>query len=317
MRLITDQVTNIRLRPSPREDIGATKRASGKQIAPFAGGAMSFRFNMLLGDAGIDPAGVRLLRHQPMVAGKALADVWRTDPRGFEAYQAYQNAGQRTGFARAYWAAFIGTWDGRTMFAGLYEVGSPALVDQPFVSPISGAPHHGAEYDRYPTKLSTRLSDYAGRLYVAWGGGASGKRAWSQRAEAQDKVVSELHLEAVERPFPGLMNIAASLSAIGEAPPTWQRALAASRGVYLLTCPRDGSLYVGSATAEGGFWVRWSEYRANGHGGNIALAEREPSDFTVSVLQVAGSADTSDDILAAEAVWKRKLLTRELHLNRN
>ena len=278
---------------------------------------MSFRFNMLLTDMGIDPAEVRLLRHQPVVCGKPLIDVWRNNLAEFEAYQSYQTAGQRASFARHYWASFIGTWDGRTLFVGLYEVGMPTQVEEPFTSPISLERHEARTYDRYPASASALLEQLRGRLYIEWGGGPSGKRAWSQRAEAQDKVISQLCLDAVERPFPGLMNLTLPLSALADAPTTWVQALASSRGVYLLTCPRDGGLYVGSATAEGGFHTRWEQYRANGHGGNVALIGREPSDFIVSILQVAGSTDSSDDILAAEAIWKRKLASRELGLNRN
>lgn len=278
---------------------------------------MPFRFNMLLEQAGIDPAEVRLLRHQPTVAGKSLIEIWRTDRSAFKAYQSYQTAGQRTSFARPYWASFIGTWDGRTVFVGLYEVGAPALVEQKFTAPVSDQPIGPGASDVYPTSLSPHLADHQGRLYVEWGGGASGKRAWSQRAEQQDKIITELRLDAAERPFPGLMNITMPLSTVADAPPTWAEALRTSRGVYLLTCPRDGSLYVGSAAAEGGFWARWSDYRANGHGGNVALIDREPSDFIVSILEVAGSVASPDDILAAEALWKRKLLSRELGLNRN
>jgi hypothetical protein len=278
---------------------------------------MPFRFNSLLEDAGIDPAQVRLLRHHPAVGGKTLADVWRTNTAAFAEYQETQATAQRSGFARPWWASFVGTWDGRTLFVGLFEVGAPVALVGPFVAALSGISHKGGLYDRYPTTPSDHLQEYAGRLYIEWGGGASGKRAWSQRAELQNKLVTELHVDAIERPFPGLMKIALPLSGFEHAPPTWAQALAMSRGVYLLTCPRDGSLYVGSATAEGGFWSRWSEYRTNGHGGNIALVGREPSDFIVSVLEVAGSADTLDDILAAEAVWKRKLNSRSLGLNRN
>jgi hypothetical protein len=138
-----------------------------------------------------------------------------------------------------------------------------------------------------------------------------------QRAEAQDKIITELRLDAVEQPFPGIMDLTSPLSALDTAPASWALPLAAAKGVYLLSCPRDGSLYVGSATGEGGFWSRWAEYRANGHGGNVALRDREPSDFVVSVLQVAGSNETQDDILAAEAVWKRKFNSRTVGLNRN
>ena len=156
-----------------------------------------------------------------------------------------------------------------------------------------------------------------GIITIGWGGGSSGKRAWVQRAEGQDKLVTELHLGAPEEPFPGIMEVNAPLSSLSDAPPGWIQRLAAAKGVYLLSSPHDGSLYVGSAIGDGGFWPRWMEYRSNGHGGNVALVGRERSDFVVSVLQVAGLVDTDDAILAMEDRWKRKLQSRTLGLNRN
>ena len=275
------------------------------------------RFNMLLEDAGIAPSAVRLLRHQPKVAGTALVDVLRTDRALLEEYQALQPLAKRAHFTRPYWASLIGTWDGRTVFAGLYAVGSPNTLMSDTPAPISGVIEPAGTIDRYPTEHLDLLAAYEGKLYIDWGGGASGKRAWVQRAEAQDKLITELHLGAPEEPFPGVMEVSASLSSLGDAPSGWIQRLAAAKGVYLLSCPRDGSLYVGSAIGEGGFWARWSEYRANGHGGNVALIGRERSDFVVSVLQVAGSADSDDAILAMEDRWKRKLQSRSLGLNRN
>jgi hypothetical protein len=279
---------------------------------------MPFRFNMLLRDAGLDPAEVRLLRHQSDLPDRrSLLDWWHHDRAAFEAYQALQLNAKRASFARPYWAAFFGTWDGRTVFAGLYQVGAPVVFDHQHDEPISGHQFPPGVADRYETELTEHLAAYSGRLYIDWGGGSSGKRAWSQRAEAQDKLVTELHLDVAERPFPGLMELAAPLSTIVEVPPGWAQRLAEARGVYLLTCPRTGELYVGSATAAGGFWTRWSDYVRTGHGGNVALLDREPSDWIVSVLEVAGSAQTSDDILAIEQRWKRKLRSKELGLNRN
>lgn len=278
---------------------------------------MPFRFNMLLTDAGIAPSEVRLLRHQPTVAGQSLLDIWRTDRPLFEQYQALQLNARRGEFSRPYWASFIGTWDGKTLFTGLYSVGSPERIDEAIISPISGIEHPADELDRFTVTADDAASEYAGKLFIDWGGGASGKRAWVQRAELQDKVITELHRDGTQRPFPGLMHLANPLSTLADAPSEWVQQLSAANGVYLLTCPRDGSLYVGSATAEGGFWSRWANYRMNGHGGNVAMIDRERSDYIVSVLQVAGSTDTYDDILAAERLWKRKLQTRELGLNRN
>ena len=93
--------------------------------------------------------------------------------------------------------------------------------------------------------------------------------------------------------------------------------LQSSRGIYLLTCPETKELYVGSATGEGGFWHRWQEYVQTGHGGDVALKSRDPSDYQVSILEAAGTAQTQDDIIKMEVQWKIKLQCREMGLNRN
>jgi len=87
--------------------------------------------------------------------------------------------------------------------------------------------------------------------------------------------------------------------------------------VYLLTCPRTKEQYVGKASGAEGFWSRWRQYVTNDHGGNIALKSREYSDYHVSVLEVAGSAATAEDVLAMESRWKKKLKSQEMGLNRN
>jgi hypothetical protein len=93
--------------------------------------------------------------------------------------------------------------------------------------------------------------------------------------------------------------------------------LSASRGVYLLTCPKTREQYVGSASGAGGFHARWMSYVRDGHGGNVGLKTRDPSDYQVSILEVAGSAATPEDVLAMEGLWKQKLQSREMGLNKN
>jgi hypothetical protein len=85
----------------------------------------------------------------------------------------------------------------------------------------------------------------------------------------------------------------------------------------LLTCPETQEQYVGSAYGEEGFWHRWQEYVQTGHGGNVALKSRDPSDYQVSILEVAGTSRTPEEILAMETLWKEKLQSREMGLNRN
>ncbi len=279
---------------------------------------MPFRFNQLLVEAGLDPADVRLLRHQTgMGRGRSLLEAWRTDRPAFDAFQSLQLTARRASFARPYWAAFFGTWDGRTLFGSLYQACDPVRLEEAVEVPLTGTIEPAGTVDRYTTRITDLVAEYSGRLYVDWGGGSSGRRSWSQRADAQDKLVTELHLDQAEQPFPGYMALSASLSVIAESPAGWVQRLSEAGGIYLLACPRTGELYVGSATAAGGFWARWQEYLRSGHGGNIALMDREPSDWRVSILQVAGSADSADDILAMEALWKHKLQSRELGLNRN
>ncbi|HEX7184206.1 MAG TPA: GIY-YIG nuclease family protein, partial [Thermoanaerobaculia bacterium] len=88
-------------------------------------------------------------------------------------------------------------------------------------------------------------------------------------------------------------------------------------GVYLLTCPKTREQYVGSATGEEGFWGRWQNYLETGHGGNVGLQSRDMSDYQVSILEVAGTAATRDDILRMEGRWQSKLQSQEMGLNRN
>jgi len=53
------------------------------------------------------------------------------------------------------------------------------------------------------------------------------------------------------------------------------------------------------------------------HGGNLGLKSRDPSDYQVAILEVAGTAADHKDILSMEGRWQRKLQSREMGLNRN
>ncbi len=47
------------------------------------------------------------------------------------------------------------------------------------------------------------------------------------------------------------------------------------------------------------------------------LRDQTPSDYQVSILEVAGSAATIEEIVNMEDLWKRKLQSREMGLNKN
>ena len=271
---------------------------------------MELKFNSLIRDAGIDPRQVRLLRHQTVLPdGRTPFDLWVQDRDLFNEYQSYQQHARRSFFLSPYWSTFVGLPDGRTMFSGLYRVDQPQLVSEAYVL-ATGQAFEGGIDDRYPLQPVDDLSGYRGILYVEWGGGASGKRAWTQRADLQDKTITELHLKRALEPFPGFGAFIEPLSRIPKLPESWTQRLSDTKGVYLLTCPDNDELYVGSATGSRGFLGRWLEYDANGHGGNVVLKQRGRKNYQVSILEVAGSHDSDDDIRAAEQRWMRKLRSK-------
>jgi hypothetical protein len=201
-----------------------------------------------------------------------------------------------------------------TMFAGLYSVTYKGLLQQDTPMPHTEGIDKAGECDDYELELLDELSDLIGKLFIDWGGGAI---AWVQYADRKNKTITELHKSFKEPEFPGFMNFIQQLSKLENLPLSWISALKSSRGVYLLTCPKTKEQYVGSATGQDGFWGRWQAYIQTGHGGNVELMKRDPSDYQVSILEVAGTSSTSDDILKMESRWKKKLQSKEMGLNRN
>lgn len=277
---------------------------------------MPLTLNTILVGAGVDLRDVLLLRHQDSqaVTGKSLYALWRDERPLFEDYQRRQRADFRSRFSKRIWASFVGAPHGETLFAGLYVSSGSQLSAEPWTAPTSNRVTPAGHDYVFDLALAPELSELIGRLYIDWG---RGMRSWVQHAARRDKPVLEVRRELKEPDFPGYGAFIAQLSDLQSLPLSWGAALAASRGVYLLSCPRTNEQYVGSATGAGGFLSRWREYAASGHGGNIALKSRDPSDYRVSILEVAGSAAMLEDILAMEARWKAKLQSREMGLNRN
>jgi hypothetical protein len=278
---------------------------------------MPIFFNSLLAQIDLKPEKVILLRHQDKRAtrGRTPYELWRDDPPTFENYQSIQSFENRSKFVRApFWASFVVTPDGSTMFVGLYAAKYIGVLATNAPKPQCDGVDLAGSCDVYDLLTDERLADLKGRVIIEWG---DGTRAWVQRADNQNKHIIEVRSEFKEPDFPGFLNFTKPLSKVEGLPRTWVEHLKHTTGVYLLTCPKTKEQYVGSASGEEGFWHRWMEYVKTGHGGNIALKSREYSDYQVSILEVAGSASNGDDILKMESKWKEKLQSREMGLNRN
>jgi len=278
---------------------------------------MPIYFNSLLVQFEISPTSVVLLRHQDKSAasGRTPYELWRDNRDAFEEYQMLQNFDNRSRLSRAsLWASFVGTPNGGTMFVGIYAATRTGTLEVDTPRPHKEGVDLAGSLDKYDLRLDQRFIDLEGKLFVEWG---KGTRAWIQRADKRNKAISELRTEFKEPEFPGLLNFIEPLSKLEALPATWISVLKEAAGVYLLTCSQTKEQYVGSASGAEGFWSRWCQYVTNNHGGNIGLKSREYSDYHVSVLEVAGTAATREDVLAMESRWKKKLKSQEMGLNRN
>lgn len=279
---------------------------------------MALTFNTILLGAGLDPGEVRLLRHQAgPYDGRTPYTLWRDRLDDFLTYQSIQSAQNRSRLASPYWTGFVVTPAQATLFVGLWRITPLGPCDAQMMDPLRHVPvtQGGArELDLYRQDQVDEAVDLIGRVTIDWG---AGTRSWIQRAGYQAKPVVEITRAFQEDAFPGYAEFVANLSAVETLPATWLTALRAARGVYLLTCPRTREQYVGSATGEDGLLGRWLGYVRDGHGGNVGLKSRDPSDYQVSILEMSGSNASTDEVVRAEQRWKSKLQSREMGLNRN
>jgi hypothetical protein len=276
------------------------------------------RFTDLLEKAGLDPVEVRLLRHQTKApTGRTPYGLWRDNRPAFEDYQSVQTSANRASLAAPIWASFVAPPTGGSLFAGIYAAERIGGAPPGWLDPlhqVAGNTLTVDTLDQYRTELTSHLETYIGRLWIEWGAGA---RKWVQRPDRQNKPIVELTRTFREDAFPGYTHFVTDVSQVEALPATWVSALRAARGIYLLTSAKTKEQYVGSATGEGGFFGRWINYAQDGHGGNLGLKSSEPGDYQVSILEVSGSAATIDEIRSIEQLWKRKLQSREMGLNRN
>ena len=277
---------------------------------------MPILLNTILTEAGLNLADVRLLRHKDSRATKGSSpyELWRDNRRQFDLYQSTQGIRSRKKLKARYWASFVVTPSDETMFVGIYSAKYRGLLEQDTPTPQMDGVDKAGSCDVYNLTLESAIEDLIGKLFIDWG---PGERAWIQQAERQNKRVTRLRTEFKEPEFPGFMNFINPLSTLDKLPNGWITALRSSKGIYLLTCPKTKEQYVGSASGEDGFWGRWQNYIQTGHGGDVALKSRDTSDYQVSILEVAGTASTPDDIMKMEVRWKLKLQSREMGLNRN
>lgn len=201
----------------------------------------------------------------------------------------------------------------RWLYVGAFDSGPPVKPDD--------GPY------RYGLRRRPLCDELQGRLVVQYA--RPGRQSYllgetcASTMNVHELRAEPMHLEEfpgfkkVDLPFPELEIV------VRQNTTSWRTALSNVAGVYLISDPEAGKLYVGSATGEGGIWNRWCSY-TDGHGNNKALAElvtREGTPrahaFRFSILEIADVHASADEVLQRESHWKRVLLTRDHGYNRN
>jgi hypothetical protein len=274
-------------------------------------------FNQLLLVGDLPPETVRLLRHRDATPRihRALYDAaMKRDPR-FAQYQEHQGTPQVIAKFRdaTYLAAFVAEpLSQQTVFAGVWERLEERTEHQG--NPFAPAPPT-SRVTEFNTRRVERFDEYCGRLVIDWGDGA---RAWVQRANNQDKPIVEIRNTKRDPDFAGFLAFQISLDQVEGLYASWIQVLRNARGIYLLVRRTTGEQYVGSASGSDGFFGRWLCYQ-DGHGGNVGMRElaADAAEYDVHILEVAASHATIEDIYGRESMWKTKLGTRAVGLNRN
>lgn len=213
----------------------------------------------------------------------------------------------------ALWLNFVADGKRRSRFLAAYENRGEVLAERTDVLRY---------FDLHPSDVLVSLRN---RLVIEW---PNDTINWAKAGGKADQMPVVEIADPARVPFPGFDNVLITydeLLAIAEDSryAEWRTALAAVQGVYLVADTSSGELYVGKADGTERLLGRWNAYGRDGHGGNVALRELAEIDvthrrhFIFSILRVFGPAATTAEVDAAEAHFKRALLSRQFGLNRN
>lgn len=185
----------------------------------------------------------------------------------------------------------------------------------------------GVGYDADEVK---EYEQYFGRLVVEYHNPCRTMGRKYENVMDELEVVQILNEQYTGNEFPGYENVRLSYpllkNIVDRQLPGWVDALRNQKAVYLITDTKTGKLYVGSATLQTGMLLqRWSNYIADGHGGNKALKELVKKqgfdyvkeNFQYSILENYNARMDDEYILRRESWWKETLRTREFGYNKN
>lgn len=248
-----------------------------------------------------------------LASWNGVEDPFRVFLEGrFDEWQSWQT---RKNFERDYVVSLIQLAErDRWLFVGTYA--------------SSGSEWHEEQKSHcYKLEPLPNYAEIAGRMVVNF------TRPGRQPYLNADSCVSQMRVHEVRadrmrlEEFPGFKKVDLEFSdldiLVRQNTTSWRTALSNVAGVYLISDPESGKLYVGSATGEGGIWSRWCQY-IDGHGNNVELRKVitelgvvRARAFRFSILEVTDLHASPQEVLERESHWKRVLLARSHGYNAN
>lgn len=235
-------------------------------------------------------------------------------------FQEWQRQQLKRNFDRKYVVSFIAMpTPNLQLFAGVH---------------LSGIPTQREDCIYYPLVETQETKELDGRLIISFDKKNDDNKFVRQSYLLTENWVEKLNIAEVLAQaldfakFPSFKSVHISFSQlktiVKKSLSDWQSALSSVAGVYLIADKSSGKLYVGSATGEGGIWQRWAEYATNSHGNNRQLIELKKQfgdvpfeNFYFSILEIADTHSSENEILVRESHWKNVLLTRQFGYNDN
>jgi hypothetical protein len=284
---------------------------------------MPLTFNDMLRGEEIDPVDVLVLRHRPTDRpfNKKLPWLAVEKPHVYNAYQQFQRPKVAAAFQTVkYIASFMGREAGRALYVGLYGIrgwqmiGRKAFEQRADIKEVYRAGWSGLNDDAvesihwFDLALTRFYAQWTGKLVIRWPGK---ELSWWRRAAKNEFEIVTVHEESVlDSAMPPWNELRLTWDELKLIPKRWKVALQEWRGIYFIYDKSDRKGYVGSAYGEMNILGRWENYAAGGHGDNRLLKQRQPDNFSFSILQRLSPDLPADEVIQIESTWKVRLNTR-------
>jgi hypothetical protein len=260
-----------------------------------------------------------------VIDGKVFHSLAADHPAVFNAYQQTQPELVENRMKKAsYVASFIGHEPGYALFIGLYQRHgqkrkTPSQIrSEPAVQQLEMFGFPPEKVSRLWFDLRLRedfFGQWKGKLVVKWPGK---ERSWHRFVVPSNLFkISAIHAESLleQKVLNSYRKWDKQWNQLKLLSDSEREKLNGWRGIYYIFDVSDGKGYVGKASGKENLLGRWMDYAKTGHGGNVKLRGRDPSNFRFSILELIPWDLEEGEVEEIEKGWMLRLRTRTHGLN--